>query len=106
MQVAQLIELAASIQGGYAQLARELGIPDSVVHHYRTGRRSCPLDIQAMLADIAGFNATNQVNEAMLAKHEGTARGERLRHALAKAMRPDFRNMVQEAKRAADRAKS
>lgn len=102
MKVPALIELAASISGSYNALARELGVPDSVLHHYRQERRSCPLDIQAMLADIAGFNATEQVKESILAKHAGTPRGERLKKALAKKLVEDIprlrREMVEATK--------
>lgn len=89
MQVPALINLAKGAVGSMTALANELGVPDTVLHEYSKGRRSCPLDVQAMLADIAGFNATAQVHEAMLSKHQGTPRGERLAKALKKPLKQD-----------------
>lgn len=81
MQVAELIERAQSHHDSGSALARELGVAFQDVSNWKHGRRTCPPDMRARLAAIAGLDP---VAEAL----EGLAEGlsEQRRAGLQKAL--------------------
>lgn len=84
MQVAELIDQAQSHTGSESALARELGVGFQEVSNWRYGRRTCPPDMRARMAAIAGLDP---VAEAMEGLAEGLSeqRREGLRRALQSA---------------------
>lgn len=84
MQALELIKRAESLTNGPVALARELGIPQQHVSDWKAERRTCPPDMRARLAAIAGLDP---VAEAMEGLAEGLSeqRREGLRRALQSA---------------------
>ncbi len=79
MQLSELIENASSIVGSDYKLAQTIGVSRHAISDWKHGRKPCPLETRAELAGIAGFDALGEVVEAMLEKHRGTPKEERLR---------------------------
>jgi len=82
----QLITKAAEKAGSDYKLAQLLEVSRGNVSDWRKGRRPCPAAEQALMADIAGLDASAWGARALIAPHEGTEKGERLKQALKKAL--------------------
>lgn len=82
-----LIDKAKSIAGSDYALAKLLEVTPQTVSNWRHGRKPCPAADVALLAGIAGLDATAWLVRATLAKHEGTTKGDQLYKALGKALR-------------------
>lgn len=83
----ELIDRASAIAGSDAKLAKSIGVPPQHVSNWRNGHRPCPAADVALMAGIAGLDATAWLVRATLAKHEGTTKGDQLYKALGKALR-------------------
>jgi transcriptional regulator with XRE-family HTH domain len=62
----QLIDAAKTHTGSDAETARRLGVTFQEVSNWRHGRRTCPPDMKARLAQIAGLDPTNALIEAVM----------------------------------------
>lgn len=84
MQALELIKCAEKHAGSAAEVARTLGVPTSHLSNWKAGDRTCPPDMRARLAAIAGLDP---VAEAMEGLAEGLSeqRREGLRRALQSA---------------------
>ena len=85
-QVIDLITRAAAVTGGDSATARRLGVPPQMVYMWKTGRKPCPPEDQAQLAQIAGVDPVQALIRAHLERHEGTPKGERLFTLLGKRL--------------------
>lgn len=79
MELQKLIDHASSIAGSDYRLAKSIGVSRQAISDWKHGRKPCPIETRAELAGIAGFDALGEVVEAMLEKHRGTPKEERLR---------------------------
>lgn len=84
--VTQLLDKSKIVTGSDYKTAQTLGIARSVVSNWRTGQTNCSPEDIAQLAAIAGLEADKWLIRAVLAKHEGTAKGDRLMKALGKVL--------------------
>lgn len=85
MQLIELIEKASSIAGSDYKLAQQLGVSRVQISQWRHGVQTCPPEQQALMANLVGADAREQLIEATLAKHAGTEKGARLAAALKQA---------------------
>lgn len=81
-----LIDQASKIAGDDTKLAKMIGQPKQHISNWRHGKRTATPEDQALMAAIAGLDATQVLARAMVAKHEGTAKGDLLMKALGKAL--------------------
>lgn len=82
-----LIDSAAKQVGGKdAKLAATLGITRQRMSDWRSGRKTCQPEDQALMASIAGMNAIEVLARATVKQHEGTAKGDLLMRALGKSL--------------------
>lgn len=65
MQVAELIQRAQTHTGNAAALAEELGVAFQVVSNWKHGRRTCPPDMRARLAALAGIDPMAELVEGL-----------------------------------------
>lgn len=84
-ELKELIDRAASIVGSDYKIAQALQIPRGHVSDWRHGRRTATPEDQALIAGMAGLDAASWLARATVAKHEGTAKGDRLMKVLGKA---------------------
>jgi len=85
-ELRDLISQAADRAGNEAKLAKALGVPQQQISNWKAGTRSCVPEDQALLASIAGLDPIATLARAMVYKHEGTPRGDRLMRALGKSL--------------------
>jgi len=78
-----LVTQAAKAAGTAAEVARRLGVSPQTLAHWKSGTVPCPPEEQANLAAIAGLDPIRYLCLAHLQRHQGTAKGERLRKVLA-----------------------
>jgi len=81
-----LIEKATAIAGSQAKLARMLDIPGQHVTNWLSGYRTCTPEDRARLAGMCGLDANQELIRAIIEKHEGTKKGDDLRHFLGKSL--------------------
>lgn len=86
-EIPELIKRAAERAGSKSELGRQLGATPQRIYEWETGRRSCPPEDVALMADLAGLPAEVWLARATMWKHEGTPKGERLQKALGKYSR-------------------
>lgn len=79
-----LIDKAAAIAGSDNKLAALIGTSRMAISDWRHDRRPCPPEDQALMAQIAGLDATQTLIRATLAKHEGKPKGDLLMKVLGK----------------------
>lgn len=65
MSLSELIQAAAQASGGQAALAKALGVSPNRVTDWKTGVRTCPLHVQAQIANLAGEDAKEWVWSAV-----------------------------------------
>ena len=82
----QLIEKASSVAGSDYKLAKELEVNRATISQWRSGKRTCPPEEVALMAKIAGMDPEAWASRALVAKHAGTPKGEKLAVALGKAV--------------------
>lgn len=86
-ELPELIKRAAQNCGSKSALARHMGVTPQRMHEWETGKRSCPIEDVAIIADVAGLPAEIWLARAAMWTHEGTPKGERLQKALGKYAR-------------------
>jgi len=82
-----LIDKAAEAAGSDYKLAQLLGVPRQMVSDWRNGRRTCTPEDQALIAAVAGLDAEEVLIRAILEKHAGKPKGEKLMQALGNGLR-------------------
>jgi phytoene/squalene synthetase len=80
-----LIDKVKEKTGSDYKTAQAMGFSRQVVSDWRNGRRPMPPEDMALLASLAGMDASAWLVRGVLAKHEGTPKGERLLAALGKS---------------------
>lgn len=85
ISLVELLDQAKSVVGSDYKIAQLLEIPRSHVSAWRHGKRTATPEDQALLAGLAGLDAAAWLARATCAKHEGTAKGDRLKKVLGKA---------------------
>ena len=81
-----LIDKASRIAGSDYKLAQLSGHTRSQISDWRHGRKPCPPEDQALIGAVAGLNAGQIALRALVEKHEGTPKGDRLMRVLGKAL--------------------
>lgn len=81
-----LIDKASAIAGSDAALARLLAVPRQRIANWRNGNDSCSPEDCALIASVAGIDPIQEMTRAMLRKHEGTPKGDRLMKVLGKPL--------------------
>lgn len=79
-----LIDRASEIAGNDNKLAAAIGTSRMQIYNWKTGRKPCPPEQQALMAHIAGLDAQQTALRALVQRHEGTPLGDRLMRALGK----------------------
>lgn len=82
----RLIAAAKSRLSSDRQVAIAMGIQSQVIADRKAGRKKPQPEDIALLASIAGLEADKWTLRAMIEKHEGTAKGDRLLKALGKGL--------------------
>lgn len=82
----KLIAAAKDKMGSDRQVAMAMGIPSQHVAGWKAGTRNPQPEDIALLAAIAGLEADKWALRAMIAKHEGTPKGDLLLKALGKGL--------------------
>ncbi len=80
----ELIERAAKECGSQKALAERLNVLPHRISEWKSGALKCPPEDVALIADIAGLPAEDWLVRATLWKHEGSAKGERLKKAVGR----------------------
>lgn len=80
----ELIDKASAIAGRDGKLAKVLNVPPQHVSNWRHGLRTCSPEDVAVMASVAGLDAEAWLIRAVIEKHKGTAKGDRLIQALGK----------------------
>jgi predicted transcriptional regulator len=81
-----LIDQASMRAGNDNKLAKMLATTRQAISQYRAGKRSCPLEDQALMAAIIDSDPLKEVADAMIERHANTPRGEKLVSALGKGL--------------------
>lgn len=82
MQLNALIEKAAAIAGSEYKLAKAIGHEPRTVTDWKAGRRTCPAEDRALIAEVAGVDPLPEIAEALMERWDGKPKGERLRALL------------------------
>lgn len=88
MQLAKLIDLAASVAGSEYKVAKNFGIPQSHISEWKNGKRTCTAEDRALLADMAGVDPIPEIAEALLERVAGKPKEARLRDVLKNRLKP------------------
>lgn len=83
-QLNELINRAKAIAGSDYKLAKLMGVPAQHISNWRHGSRNCSPEDVAILAGVAGLDAVSWHIRAVLEKHAGTEKGDRLLKVLGK----------------------
>ena len=81
----ELIDRATKATGSGKALAHELEVANTVISDWKSGRKTCSPEDQALMAELAGLDAEAWGARAMIAKHAGTSKGAKLEAALKKS---------------------
>lgn len=81
-----LIDKASKACKSEADLARTIGATRQNMNGWKKGTRPCPPEDIALMAAVAGMDATTWLAKAVVQKHEGTAKGDQLMRVLGKAL--------------------
>ena len=84
--LSQLLDKSKDKTGSDYATAKAIGVPRQHLSNWRNGSRECSPEDVAQLAAVAGLEADKWLIRAVLAKHEGTAKGDRLIKALGKVL--------------------
>lgn len=83
-RVRRLIDEAAAKIGGQNKLARAMHYTSANVSEWRKGTRSCPVQAQALMADIAGLSPQELTLYVVIEQERNPERKERLLEVLGK----------------------
>ena len=81
----ELMDRAKSIAGSDYALAKQLGVSRMKISNWRHGHAPCPVEDQALIASVAGLDPAEFLVRAVVLKHQGTAKGDRLMKVLGKS---------------------
>lgn len=82
----ELIDRAATVAGSDYKLAQMIGVARQHVSNWRHGHKPVPVEDVALMASIAGLEADKWALRALVMRHEGTEKGDRLLKALGKGL--------------------
>jgi hypothetical protein len=80
--IAELIDRASQVAGSDNKLAKLIDAHQQHISQWRSGAKPCPPADVALMASVAGLNADEWLVRAVMAKHEGTPKGEKLMRVL------------------------
>lgn len=83
----QLLDEAKAKAGSDNKLAGMLAVSRQTVSDWRKGRKPIPPEDRAQLAEIAGYDAIQELCRAHIDKHQGTKKGATLSRILGKLAR-------------------
>jgi hypothetical protein len=81
-----LLDKAKEKCGSDYATAKALGITPQMLSDWRTQRKNPQPEDAALIAAVAGLDPVTEMARAVVAKHEGTPKGERLLKAVGKAL--------------------
>jgi hypothetical protein len=81
-----LIDKGKEVVGSDYKLAKAIGTTPARLSGWRNGHQTCPVADMALLAHVAGLDPVAELARAVVAKHEGTPKGDKLMRALGKAL--------------------
>lgn len=84
-QLNELIDRAKAIAGSDYALSKSIGVSRQRISNWRHGHVPCPVEDQALIAAAAGLDPTEFLVRAVVQKHEGTEKGDRLMRVLGKS---------------------
>lgn len=82
----ELIDRASKVAGSDYKLAQAIGNTRQAISNWRHGFRPVPVEDVALMASIAGLEADKWALRALVMRHEGTEKGDRLLKALGKGL--------------------
>lgn len=85
-RIAALIKQASEKAGSSYKLAKLIHRTDSEVSQWKTGKKTCPVQAQAMMAEIAGLNAPEVALYAVIESEKDPKRKEVLARVLGKGL--------------------
>lgn len=80
-----LLDRAKAIAGSDYKVAQVLGVPRQTISNWRHGVKPIPPEDQALMASMAGLDPAEFLVRAVVLKHQGTAKGDRLMKVLGKS---------------------
>jgi hypothetical protein len=83
--VVALLDKAKNVAGTNTAVAKSLGISLQQLTNWRTGNATCSPENQALIAAVAGLDPAEFLVRAVVLKHQGTAKGDRLMKVLGKS---------------------
>jgi transcriptional regulator with XRE-family HTH domain len=86
-RVQRLIAEASARIGSQNKLAKALGYDKANLSEWANGKRPCPTNAQALMADMAGLDAAQVALHAMVASERNPQRREQLFRILGKGYR-------------------
>lgn len=81
-ELAELIDRASAVAGSDSKLAKLIDAHQPHISQWRSGAKPCPPGDVALMAEIAGLDPDEWMTRAVMAKYEGTPKGEKLMRAL------------------------
>lgn len=84
LRLVTLINEAAEKAGNEAALGRIIGATRHHVNAWKQGTRTCPLEMQVLMAQIAGRCSNEALVSGLLEKNNGTDKGRELKQALGR----------------------
>lgn len=85
-RIAALIKQASDRAGSSYKLAKLIHRTDSEVSQWKTGKKTCPVQAQALMAEIAGLNAPEVALYAVIESEKDPERKEALARVLGKGL--------------------
>jgi len=86
-EINKLLDAAKKMCGSDYQIAKVLPkVTPQLVSDWRAGRKNPQPEDLALVAELGGLNAEEWLARAVVAKHEGTAKGDMLMRALGKGL--------------------
>lgn len=82
MQLEQLIDQASAIAGSDYKLAQRIGTTPQRVSNWRKEAQPCPIEDQALIAEVAGVDPVEQIIEALLERNADKPRAAKLNSLL------------------------
>ena len=79
-----LINEAAGIAGSEAGLGRLIGATRHHVNAWKQGTRTCPLEMQVLMAKIAGKCSNEALVSGLLERNSSTEKSQELKQALGR----------------------
>lgn len=84
-EILSLLDAAKQQLGSDYKVCKALGISTSVISDWRHARKNPQPEDIALIAGLAGMDAATWALRALVEKHEGTPKGDRLMKAVGKA---------------------